>query len=163
MATSSWCLLPKDDWDSVSTLNSTPDRYIQVRSRNGSSWLKSFTVEPSRATNRPTPTLKNVCSSSAGMASSQNQVIGSPLIKMMTTSTSMDRNICCSSMITYASGRAARGNCRARISGRLSVITVEVEMNARWVKLNTNTPTTRNEMKSGMPLDVFRITPKISQ
>ena len=34
-------------------LNSTPERYSQVRIRNGSSWLKSLTVEPTRATSRP--------------------------------------------------------------------------------------------------------------
>ncbi len=42
-------------------------------------------------------------------------------------------------------------------------MTVEVEMKARWVKLKTKTPTTRNEMKSGMPLLVSRMMPKISQ
>ena len=81
-------------------LNSTPDMYIQVRSRNGSSWLKSLTCEPMRATKRPTPTLKTVCSSSAGMASSQYQVSGSPVASTMITRTPIDSTICWNSMIT---------------------------------------------------------------
>ena len=64
---------------------------------------------------------------------------------MIEISTTIEISICCSSMITYASGSAARGNCSARISGRLSVMTREVEMKARWVKLKTKMPTTRNE------------------
>ena len=77
------------------------------------------------------------------MTSSQYQVIGSPVASTIATRTAMARAICSSSTTTYASGRAARGNCSARISGRLSVITEEVVMKARWVKLNTNTPVTR--------------------
>ena len=111
-------------------LNRTPERYSQVRIRNGSSWLKSLTVDPSRATSSPIPILKIVCSSRMGIASSQYQVTGSwqsGLTRMMTR-TAIDSSICWNSIITYASGRLARGNCRALISGRLSVITVEVEI-----------------------------------
>ena len=68
---------------------------------------------------------------------------GSPVNSRITASTTMDSAICSSSIITYASGSAARGKRSARISGRLSVITVDVVMKARCVKLNTNTPVTR--------------------
>ena len=81
-------------------LKITPDAYIQVRSRNGRSWLKSLTSAPTLATSRPAPTLNSVCRISVGIASSQYTVSGSPVASRMTTSTAMDSSICCSSMIT---------------------------------------------------------------
>ncbi len=78
----------------------TPDVYIQVRTRNGMSWLKSSAPAPSRARNRPMPTLNTVCSSRAGMASSQYQVSGSPVPSTIAVSTIRAMPSCSSSMIT---------------------------------------------------------------
>src|SRR6266702_4778686 len=48
------------------TLYMTPQKYRQVRSRKGSSWLTSRAWAPSRAMARPPPRLNTVCSSRAG-------------------------------------------------------------------------------------------------
>src|SRR6266567_633672 len=112
-------------------LNMTPEKYSQVRMRNGSSWLKSSAPAPSRARLRPMPTLNSAWNARAGMASSQYQVSGSPEASTITVSTSIDMPSCSSSISTYPMGRQARGNGRALISGRLSGMTRDVVMNAR--------------------------------
>ena len=142
-------------------LNMTPEVYIQVRTRNGISWLKSSAPAPSRARNRPMPTLNTAWSSRAGMASSQYQVSGSPVASTMTMSTTMDMASCSSSISTYPTGRQPRGNGSALIRGRLSGITRDVVMNARWVKLKMNIPVMRKARKFGTPRLVPRIRPKI--
>src|SRR5438552_3140874 len=95
-------------------LNMTPEAYSQVRTRNGSSWLKSSAPAPSRARLRPMPMLNTAWSARAGMASSQYQVSGSPEASTITVSTTIDMTSCSSSMITYPMGRQARGNGSAR-------------------------------------------------
>ncbi len=65
---------------------------------------------------------------------------------MITNSTANESSNCCSSMITYPSGRQPRGNGSARISGRLFRITTDEVMQERCVKLNTKMPVTRNGM-----------------
>ena len=89
-------LQPRD----VRRLKMTPDRYSQVRSRNGSNWLKSATPAPVRAIIIPAPTLNTAWNNSAGITSSQYQVIGSPVASTMAKSTSMDSIVCCSSTTT---------------------------------------------------------------
>ena len=67
---------------------------------NGISWLTSSTPAPTRARMSATPTLKKVCSASAGRASSQYQVKGSPNPSTITISTTIEMAICCSSIST---------------------------------------------------------------
>ena len=139
----------------------TPEAYIQVRTTNGISWLKSSAPAPRRARNKPMPTLNTACISRAGMASSQYQVSGSPVASTMTESTSMDMTSCSSSISTYPIGRQPRGKGSALISGRLSGMTRDVVMNARWVKLKTKIPVMRKARKFGTPRLVLRMRPKI--
>ena len=138
--------LAADVSDSVCRLNSTPEMYIQVRTMNGSSWLTSSMLAPQRARMNPHPTLKIVCRMQHG--DDQQPVRGHRLAgdhhddeqhgEGQDQLLQLDHHV--------GERQAARGKCSARISGRLSVITVEEVMNARWVKLNTKTPVTRNEM-----------------
>ena len=87
----------------------TPQKYREMRRKNGISSDTSAREPPSRATTSAAPVLNIVCSSTAGISSSQYQLGYSPDTSMMTTSTTMPTSICCSSTITYASGSEARG------------------------------------------------------
>ena len=73
----------------------------------------------------------------------------------------MDMTSCSSSISTYPIGRQARGKGSALISGRLSGMTRDVVMNARWVKLKTKIPVMRKARKFGTPRLVPRMRPKI--
>ena len=60
-------------------------------------------------------------------------------------------------------GSEARGKCRARTRPRLPEIARTPAMIELWVKVNTNTPVTRNGMyvPCDMPRLAFRISPKM--
>src|SRR5436305_1728183 len=95
-------------------LNMTPEAYSQVRTRNGSSWLKSSAPAPSRARLRPMPMLNTAWSARAGRASSQYQVSGSPEASTITASTIIDMTSCSSSISTYPMG----GQVGERLAGQ---------------------------------------------
>ena len=124
----------------------TPQKYRQIRVRNGISWLKSCAPAPSRAMISAAPMLNVACSTMTGTSSSQYQVSGSPVPSTMANITSMDSSSCWNSTITYASGRQARGKCSARISAMFARITVEPTTIDRSVKAKMNTPVTRYAM-----------------
>ncbi len=94
------CSLPANVSVSDCRLNITPEVYIQVRTRNGSSWLTSSKLAPQRARMNPQPTLKMLCRISTGTMNSQYGVTGSRAMTTMMNSTAKDSTSCCSSIST---------------------------------------------------------------
>src|SRR3984957_21036197 len=131
---------------SEAMLYMTPQKYHQIRVRNGTSWVTSCAPAPTRARISAAPMLNVACMTIAGTRNNQYQVRGCPVLSTMVNSTSMDASSCWNSTSTYASGRQARGKCSARISAMLARITVEPTTIDRSVKPKMNTPVTREAM-----------------
>ena len=78
----------------------TPQKYREIRRKNGISSDTSAIAPPSRATISAAPVLNIVCSRMAGISSSQYTLGYCPLITMTTATTTMPTSICWSSTIT---------------------------------------------------------------
>ncbi len=85
---------------SEAMLYMTPQKYRQIRVRNGISWLKSCAPAPSRAMISAAPMLNVACRTSTGTRNSQYQVSGSPVASTMANSTSIDTINCWNSTST---------------------------------------------------------------
>src|SRR5215470_17791725 len=85
---------------SVVTMYITPQKYREIRRKNGISSLTSATLPPSRATISVAPVLNVACSATAGTSRNQYQVSGSPLTSTTANSTTMPTSICSSSTST---------------------------------------------------------------
>ncbi|GGP58841.1 hypothetical protein GCM10010247_34500 [Streptomyces calvus] len=125
-------------------LNITPEAYIQVRSTNGISCARSGVLAPIRAKISASPVLKTNCSSSAGTTSSHDSAGKLPNAITTTTSTSIEKSSCWSCWSAKETGSEARGKCSARTRPRLPEMARTPASTELCVKVNTNTPVTRN-------------------
>ncbi len=78
----------------------TPQKYREMRRKNGISSDTSAIEPPSRATISAAPVLNIVCSRMAGISSSQYTLGHCWLHSMTAVTTTMPTSICCSSTIT---------------------------------------------------------------
>ncbi|CAM5426671.1 hypothetical protein SFUMM280S_07176 [Streptomyces fumanus] len=91
-----------------------------------------------------TPALNVNWSTSAGIASTQEAAGGTPKASRMTTRAAIENSNCCNCWRQNETGSAARGKCSARTRPRLPEIARVPAMIELCVKVQMNTPVTRN-------------------
>ena len=127
-------------------LKMTPEAYIQVRMMNGSNWLTSSKPEPQRGQDERAPDVEQGLQHQDRQ--DQEPVPGERLAVGEDDHEQHDeREQQLLQFDDHVAERQAAARERQRPDQRQVVrITVEEVMQARWVKLNTKMPVTRNGM-----------------